>query len=73
MEKHDSLSALEAIHAKRGYLLPHHGLMAISTPHLLERYDSLYSTLALRGATSQPPRSRVCLAGCVDQLRGVLG
>ena len=47
MEKHDSLSALEAIHAKRGYLLPHHGLMAISTPHLLERYDSLYSALAL--------------------------
>ncbi|GIR71027.1 MAG: hypothetical protein CM15mP74_22780 [Halieaceae bacterium] len=35
------------VHAKRGYLLPHHGLMAISTPHLLERYDSLYSTLAL--------------------------
>tara|TARA_B100000900_G_scaffold379688_1_gene364800 strand:+ start:1592 stop:2422 length:831 start_codon:yes stop_codon:yes gene_type:complete len=48
MEKHEALSALEEIHAKRGYLLPHHGLMAISTPHLLERYDSLYSALALK-------------------------
>ena len=25
MEKHEALSALEEIHAKRGYLLPHHG------------------------------------------------
>ena len=49
MEKHEALSALEEVHAKRGYLLPHHGLLAISTPHLLERYDSLYSTLALEG------------------------
>ena len=47
MTDYDSLAALGDIHAKRGYLLPHHGLMAISAPHLLERYDSLYSTLAL--------------------------
>ena len=43
----DPLAALSHIHAKRGYLLPHHGLMAISTPHLLECYDSIYSALAL--------------------------
>ncbi|MDG2460182.1 MAG: hypothetical protein P8M73_04810 [Luminiphilus sp.] len=43
----DPLAALKTIHAKRGYLLPHHGLMAISTPHLLERYDALYSSLTL--------------------------
>ena len=47
MTDYDPLAALSDIHAKRGYLLPHHGLMAISTPHLLERYDSLYSALAL--------------------------
>ena len=47
MEKHKGLTALEKIHAVQGYLLPHHGLMAISTLHLLERYDLLYSTLAL--------------------------
>ena len=49
MTDYDPLATLSDIHAKRGYLLPHHGLMAISTPHLLERYDSLYSTLALEG------------------------
>ena len=47
MTDYDPLATLSGIHAKRGYLLPHHGLMAISTPHLLERYDSLYSTLTL--------------------------
>ena len=47
MTDYDLLATLSAIHAKRGYLLPHHGLMAISPPHLLERYDSLYSTLTL--------------------------
>ena len=47
MTDYDPLAALSDIHAKRGYLLPHHGLMAISAPDLLERYGSLYSTLAL--------------------------
>ena len=47
MTDYDPLAALSDIHAKRGYLLPHHGLMAISAPHLLERYDSRYSVLAL--------------------------
>ena len=38
---------LEAIRAKRGYLLPHHGLMAISMPRVLDAYDTLYSELTL--------------------------
>ena len=38
---------LEDIRAKRGYLLPHHGLMAISMPEVLEAYDALYSRLTL--------------------------
>ena len=47
MTDYEPLAALSDIHAKRGYLLPHHGLMAISAPHLPERYDSLYSAIAL--------------------------
>ena len=32
---------------KRGYLLPHHGLLALSAPNLLQHYDQLYSSLTL--------------------------
>ena len=35
------------IRNKRGYLLPHHGLMAVSMPKLLEAYDALYTELTL--------------------------
>ena len=49
MTDFDPLAALSDIHEKRGYILPHHGPMAISTPDLLERYDPLYSALALEG------------------------
>ena len=31
----------------RGYLLPHHGLMAIALPEVLEDYDRLYRSVAL--------------------------
>jgi alkylhydroperoxidase/carboxymuconolactone decarboxylase family protein YurZ len=45
----DDLSArLQRIRDKRGYLLPHHGLMAISMPGLLDSYDALYTALALQ-------------------------
>lgn len=44
----EELSArLAPIQAKRGYLLPHHGLLAITSPHLLQAYDQLYTVLAL--------------------------
>lgn len=44
----DELSRrLEAIRGKRGYLLAHHGLMAVTMPELLESYDKLYTHLAL--------------------------
>lgn len=39
---------LEALREKRGYLLPHHGLMAISMPTLLSAYDDLYTEIALK-------------------------
>lgn len=38
---------LENIRAKRGYLLPHHGLMAITSPRLLDAYDAAYTAMAL--------------------------
>jgi alkylhydroperoxidase/carboxymuconolactone decarboxylase family protein YurZ len=38
---------LEEVRAKRGFLLPHHGLMAITAPKLLAAYDATYTILAL--------------------------
>jgi alkylhydroperoxidase/carboxymuconolactone decarboxylase family protein YurZ len=44
----DDLSErLAALRAKRGYLLPHHGLMAATAPNLLAAYDAAYTALAL--------------------------
>lgn len=38
---------LAAVRARRGFLLPHHGLMALAFPKLLEGYDAAYTALAL--------------------------
>ena len=44
----DDLKAkLTALREKRGYLLPHHGLMALTAPNLLTAYDAAYTALAL--------------------------
>ena len=44
----DALNArLESIKAERGYLLPHHGLMAVSAPDMLEAYAVTYRTMTL--------------------------
>ena len=47
----ETVAALEArlaeVRAKRGYLLPHHGLMALAFPKLLAGYDAAYTALAL--------------------------
>ncbi|MEM1089721.1 MAG: carboxymuconolactone decarboxylase family protein [Pseudomonadota bacterium] len=37
---------LEKIRQQRGYLLPHHGLMATAMPEVLDAYDQLYGQLA---------------------------
>jgi alkylhydroperoxidase/carboxymuconolactone decarboxylase family protein YurZ len=48
MSDSDDLAArLRQLRDKRGYLLPHHGLMAITAPGLLAAYDATYSALAL--------------------------
>ncbi len=38
---------LESVRAKRGYLLPHHGLLALTYPRVLAAYDAAYTALAL--------------------------
>lgn len=38
---------LEAVKRKRGYLMPHHGLLALTAPELLEGYDACYTALTL--------------------------
>ena len=38
---------LAGIRATRGYLLPHHGLLAVAAPALLDTYDANYAALAL--------------------------
>lgn len=38
---------LEGIKAERGYLLPHHGLLAVSAPDLLDAYAETYRAMTL--------------------------
>lgn len=42
---------LTDLKAKRGYLLPHHGLMAVASPELLTAYDATYTALTLQDRT----------------------
>jgi alkylhydroperoxidase/carboxymuconolactone decarboxylase family protein YurZ len=39
--------SLAGLREKRGYLLPHHGLLAVAEPGLLEAYDATYTALTL--------------------------
>jgi alkylhydroperoxidase/carboxymuconolactone decarboxylase family protein YurZ len=43
----DIAARLQAVKAKRGYLLPHHGLLAVTSERLLDAYDQAYTALAL--------------------------
>ena len=47
-QENDLGERLREIRAKRGYLLPHHGLMAVAAPDLLHAYDQTYTALTLR-------------------------
>ena len=54
---------LQTVRAKRGYLLPHHGLMALTSPELLAGYDAAYTAMALADRTlSHHDREFVWLA-----------
>ena len=57
------LARLAQVRAKRGYLLPHHGLLALAFPRLLEGYDAAYTALAIEDrALSHHDREFVWLA-----------
>ncbi len=59
----DLQTRLAHIRAKRGYLLPHHGLLATASPALLEAYDTVYSAFALTpGATPRRDHEAVWIA-----------
>lgn len=48
IENEDDLKRrLAEAQKKRGYLLPHHGLLALASPELLAAYDRAYTVLAL--------------------------
>jgi alkylhydroperoxidase/carboxymuconolactone decarboxylase family protein YurZ len=42
---------LAAVRAERGYLLPHHGLLAVAAPDLLAAYAETYRAMTLRRRT----------------------
>ena len=45
--KNEGAKMLDAMFAKRGYLLPYHRMLAASDPKLLATYDALYTRLTL--------------------------
>lgn len=49
MESDDQvlIARVQAVKSKRGYLLPHHGLLAVMSETMLAHYDALYTALAL--------------------------
>lgn len=47
MTNEDVTNMLTTLREKRGYLLPHHDLLALTAPDLLEAYDAAYTALAL--------------------------
>lgn len=42
-----AMARLQAVKDKRGYLLAHHGLLALTAPALLDGYDACYTALTL--------------------------
>lgn len=42
---------LARIRERRGYLLPHHGLLAMTSPAMLKTYDEVYAAFALTPGT----------------------
>ena len=59
----DLQARLRQVRSKRGYLLPHHGLMATAFPDMLAGYDAAYTAVALTDrALSHHDREFVWLA-----------
>ena len=54
MSDEETRKLLERVREKRGYLLPHHGLLAVTAPNVLEAYDAAYTALTLDERTLSP-------------------
>jgi alkylhydroperoxidase/carboxymuconolactone decarboxylase family protein YurZ len=63
---------LQTLRDKRGYLLPHHGLMALTAPALLDGYDAAYTAMALDDRVlSHHDREFVWLAVLIATREGI--
>jgi len=70
LAKEEYEKRLQAVRAKRNYLLPHHGLLALVFPELLAGYDAAYSAMALADRVlSHHDREFVWMAvlACTDE------
>lgn len=64
MDAEGMAARLKAVQEKRGYLLPHHGLLALLSEPLLAAYDAAYAELALAPKVLGE-RERECIWLCV--------
>ena len=61
--ENDLIKNLETIKAKRGYLLPHHGLLQVSEPDLLSAYDTFYEVMTLRARNLSELSKEIQISG----------
>ena len=64
---------LDAVQAKRGYLLPYHRMFAASAPKLLERYDAFYESLTLEARVLTPVQKETVWAALLAVARELHG
>ena len=66
-------AVLDAVEAKRGYLLPYHRMFAASAPELLATYDAFYESLTLVPRVLTPVQRETVWAGLLAAAREVHG
>lgn len=66
-------AVLDAVQAKRGYLLPYHRMFAASAPKLLERYDAFYECLTLESRVLTPVQKETVWAALLAVAREAHG
>lgn len=64
-----ALASLEAVRAKRKFLLPHHGLLAICDRPLLDAYDAFYTELALKRRAFDDHDKEIVWVACLFATR----
>lgn len=69
----DADTLLAEVRAKRGYLLPHHGLLAVTDPALLGAYDEMYTALTLATRVLDARTRELVWVGILVTVREVHG